>query len=102
MEKAGNTQQDLFAAVNVMRGAMEPSDYKHVALGLLFLRHILERFEARHLQFSVEVLADPKDRDEYAADNIFWVPPEARWSFYKQQFRKLQTRHYHQQCDAGH
>ena len=80
MAKERLTKQALFASANIMRGAMEPSDYKHVALGLLFLRHISERFEARYLRLSTEEGANPEDRDEYVADNIFWVPTEARWS----------------------
>lgn len=80
MAKERLTKQALFASANIMRGAMEPSDYKHVALGLLFLRHISERFDARYLLLSTEEGANPEDRDEYVADNIFWVPTEARWS----------------------
>jgi type I restriction enzyme M protein len=59
---------------------MEPSDYKHVALGLIFLKHISDSFEAKHSALLAEPGADPEDRDEYAADNVFWVPPTARWT----------------------
>ncbi len=71
---------ELFKAADKLRGNMEPSDYKHVALGLIFLKHISDSFEAKRAQLLAEYPEGAEDRDEYAADNIFWVPPTARWS----------------------
>ncbi|WP_048877285.1 class I SAM-dependent DNA methyltransferase [Acidocella aminolytica] len=71
---------ELFKTADKLRGNMEPSDYKHVALGLIFLKHISDSFEAKHSALLAEPGADPEDRDEYAADNVFWVPPTARWT----------------------
>jgi len=59
---------------------MEPSDYKHVALGLIFLKYISDAFEARHKALLAEDAHAAEDKDEYLADNVFWVPKEARWS----------------------
>ncbi len=59
---------------------MEPSDYKHVALGLIFLKHISDSFEAKRAELLADYPDGAEDRDEYAADNVFWVPPTARWS----------------------
>jgi type I restriction enzyme M protein len=59
---------------------MDPAEYKHVVLGLIFLKYISDSFQERHEALETEPYADPEDRDEYAADNIFWVPPEARWA----------------------
>jgi type I restriction enzyme M protein len=73
-------EAELFKAADKLRGNMEPSDYKHVALGLIFLKHISDSFEAKRSALLAEAGADPEDRDEYAADNVFWVPPAARWS----------------------
>jgi len=73
-------EADLFKAADKLRGNMEPSDYKHVALGLIFLKHISDSFEARRAALLAEPGADPEDLDEYSADNVFWVPPTARWS----------------------
>jgi len=81
-------EADLFRAADKLRGNMEPSDYKHVALGLIFLKHISDSFEARRailLEDDKQVpentpVRPSEDRDEYAADNVFWVPPTARWS----------------------
>lgn len=73
-------EADLFRAADKLRGNMEPSDYKHVALGLIFLKYISDAFEARHAELLTEDAAAAEDKDEYLADNIFWVPREARWS----------------------
>lgn len=80
-------EAELFKAADKLRGNMEPSDYKHVALGLIFLKYISDAFEARHAELLAE---DPgsrngaaEDKDEYLADNIFWVPKDARWSHLK-------------------
>ena len=66
-----------------MRGHMDAAEYKHVALGLIFLKYISDAFAERHQQLLAEVSqgADPEDRDEYRAENVFWVPKEARWEF---------------------
>ena len=73
-------EADLFKAADKLRGNMEPSDYKHVALGLIFLKHISDSFEARRGALLAEYPAGAEDPDEYSAKNVFWVPREARWS----------------------
>ncbi|WP_425990607.1 type I restriction-modification system subunit M [Brevundimonas sp. TWP2-3-2] len=73
-------EADLFKAADKLRGNLEPSEYKHVALGLIFLKYISEAFEAQHTRLSGEDYADPEDPEEYLAANVFWVPPEARWA----------------------
>ena len=73
-------EAELFKAADKLRGNMEPSDYKHVALGLIFLKYISDAFKAKHQALLAEDPAAAEDRDEYLADNIFWVPKEARWS----------------------
>jgi len=73
-------EAELFKAADKLRGNMEPSDYKHVALGLIFLKYISDAFESRHAELLAEDAAAAEDKDEYLADNIFWVPKEARWS----------------------
>jgi type I restriction enzyme M protein len=76
-------EAELFKAADKLRGNMEPSDYKHVVLGLIFLKYISDSFEARHEVLLAEDPALAEDRDEYLAENVFWVPPEARWSLLK-------------------
>ena len=73
-------EADLFRTADKLRGNMEPSDYKHVALGLIFLKYISDAFEARHNALLAEDAQAAEDKDEYLADNVFWVPKEARWS----------------------
>jgi type I restriction enzyme M protein len=73
-------EADLFKAADKLRGNMEPSDYKHVALGLIFLKHISDSFEAKRAELLAGYPDGAEDPDEYAAENVFWVPKEARWS----------------------
>lgn len=74
-------EAELFKAADKLRGNMEPSDYKHVALGLIFLKYISDAFEAKYQNLLTEDTQAAEDRDEYLADNVFWVPKEARWSY---------------------
>ncbi|MCE5393411.1 MAG: SAM-dependent DNA methyltransferase [Acidithiobacillus sp.] len=73
-------EAELFKAADKLRGNMEPSDYKHVVLGLIFLKYISDAFEAKHKALLAEDPEAAEDLDEYLADNVFWVPKEARWS----------------------
>ena len=73
-------EAELFKAADKLRGNMEPSDYKHVALGLIFLKHISDSFEAKRKELLADYRDGAEDRDEYAAENVFWVPQTARWS----------------------
>ena len=89
MAKNGNTnsvplgiESQLWAAADALRNNMDAAEYKHVVLGLIFLKYISDAFDERHAALLTEVDqgADPEDPDEYRAANIFWVPAEARWS----------------------
>ncbi len=72
----------MWAAACKLRSNLDAADYKHVVLGLIFLKYISDAFEERHqaLLNAQDKGIDPEDKDEYKADNIFWVPKEARWS----------------------
>lgn len=74
-------EEKLWQAADKMRGHMDASEYKHVVLGLIFLKYISDAFEEKHQKLMEDKFADPEDRDEYTADNIFWVPKGARWSY---------------------
>jgi type I restriction enzyme M protein len=80
-ENQATLERDLFLSADKLRKNLEPSDYKHVVLGLIFLRHISLAFEARHEALLREDPQAAEDRDEYTGENIFWVPKEARWSY---------------------
>ena len=95
MPKNGNGanvgyEGQLWQMADALRGSMDAAEYKHVCLGLLFLKYISDAFEEQHAKLQAEKAqgADPEDPDEYRAHNIFWVPPEARWSHLKAQARQ--------------
>jgi type I restriction enzyme M protein len=83
-------EAELWRMADALRGSMDAAEYKHVVLGLIFLKYISDAFEAQHAQLEAEQDqgADPEDPDEYRALNIFWVPPEARWSHLKAQAKQ--------------
>jgi type I restriction enzyme M protein len=75
----------LWQAADALRNNMDAAEYKHVVLGLIFLKYISDAFEAKHAELVSQQAqgADPEDPDEYRAANIFWVPKEARWAHLK-------------------
>jgi type I restriction enzyme M protein len=78
-------EAQLWAAADALRNNMDAAEYKHVVLGLIFLKYISDAFGERQAQLVREKAhgADPEDPDEYRAANVFWVPAEARWSVLK-------------------
>ena len=82
-------EADLWRMADALRGSMDAAEYKHVVLGLIFLKYISDAFEERHAAVLAEWGSEAaEDRDEYIAENIFWVPPEARWANLKAQARQ--------------
>ena len=83
-------EAELWGMADTLRGSMDAAEYKHVVLGLIFLKYISDAFEEMHARLETErgQGADPEDPDEYRAANIFWVPPEARWTHLKAQARQ--------------
>lgn len=83
-------EADLWRMADTMRGSMDSAEYKHVVLGLIFLKYISDTFEEHHSTLDAERSsgADPEDPDEYRALNIFWVPPDARWAHLRAQARQ--------------
>jgi type I restriction enzyme M protein len=72
-------EQQLWQMADKLRGHMDAAEYKHVVLGLIFLKYISDAFQERYEALKKEPHADPEDRDEYTAENVFWVPKVARW-----------------------
>jgi type I restriction-modification system DNA methylase subunit len=70
----------LWLAADKLRGHMDAAEYKHVVLGLIFLKYISDAFQEHYEALKSEPEANPEDRDEYTAKNVFWVPKKARWS----------------------
>ena len=77
----------LWRTADALRGSMDAAEYKHVVLGLIFLKYISDAFEEAYAELVAErdQGADPEDPDEYVAQSIFWVPPEARWQHLQNQ-----------------
>jgi len=75
-------EETLWQAADKLRNNMDAAEYKHVVLGLIFLKYISDAFEERHALLLTKTTEgyDPEDPDEYLADNIFWVPLDARWT----------------------
>ena len=72
-------EKALWASAGKLRNNIDAAEYKHVVLGLIFLKYISDNFEEKYQQLQQEEYADPEDRDEYLAENIFFVPENARW-----------------------
>jgi len=83
-------EAELWRMADALRGSMDAAEYKHVVLGLLFLKYISDAFEELHAKLEAEQAsgADSEDPDEYRAQSVFWVPPEARWAHLKNQARQ--------------
>ena len=73
-------EDQIWKAADKMRGNLDASEYKSVVLGLIFLKYISDKFEARYEELINEGEGFEEDKDEYTAENIFYVPTEARWS----------------------
>ena len=73
-------EEKLWGMADKLRGSMDSAEYKHVVLGLLFLKYVSDAFDEHYETLQNEPYADPEDRDEYVAANIFWVPKAARWT----------------------
>jgi len=73
-------EAQLWATADALRGRLDAAEYKHVVLGLIFLKYISDAFEEHRarLEAEREQGADPEDPDEYRAQNIFWVPPQEK------------------------
>ena len=74
-----NIETKLWKAADKMRSNMDASEYKHVVLGLIFLKYISDSFVETHEMLTKDAESDSEDKDEYVARKIFWVPKKARW-----------------------
>ena len=84
-------EAELWRMADTLRGSMDAAEYKHVVLGLIFLKYISDAFEEARAKLEAnrhKTGASPDDPDEYRADNIFWVPSEARWQQVQTQARQ--------------
>lgn len=84
-QSSGSFEKKLFAAADKLRKNIDAAEYKHVVLGLVFLKYISDAFEELHQKLATGAGeykgSDPEDQDEYRGENVFWVPQNARWSY---------------------
>ena len=80
-------EQQIWAAADILRGNMDAAEYKHVVLGLIFLKYISDKFEERYNELEADD-DDVEDKDAYTEVNVFFVPPTARWSLIAESSRK--------------
>lgn len=81
-------EEKLWLMADKLRNNMDAAEYKHVVLGLIFLKYISDAFEEKYEELKNDSMADPEDRDYYLAENIFWVVKEARWDYIKGNAKK--------------
>ena len=83
-------ESQLWQMADALRGSMDAAEYKHVVLGLLFLKYVSDAFEEVRVELEAQVDegADPQQADEYTAAGVFWVPKESRWDYLKSQARE--------------
>ena len=84
-------EKTLWAAADKLRNNMDAAEYKHIVLGLIFLKYISDSFRDLFDKLTEDSLSNPEDKDEYLAENVFFVPPKARWEYLQHQRAKLPT-----------
>jgi type I restriction enzyme M protein len=84
MTQTQELEKKLWTAADKLRNNMDAGEYKHVVLGLIFLKYISDAFDELYQKLEKskkKTGADPEDKDEYTAENVFYVPPSARWAW---------------------
>ena len=74
-------EKQLWKAADKLRKNIDAAEYKHIVLGLIFLKYISDSFEQHFTKLKKDKFSDPEDKDEYAAENVFFVPQDARWGY---------------------
>lgn len=91
MTEIKKLEKTLWAAADKLRSNMDAAEYKHVVLGLIFLKYISDAFQLAFEEVSNDPYGDSEDKDEYLARHIFYVPPSARWNYLQTQRAKHPT-----------
>ena len=81
-------EEKLWKVAIKLRGSMDAAEYKNIVLGIIFLKYVSDSFEEKYKDLSNDAYADEEDKDEYLAENIFWVPKEARWEYINNNSKK--------------
>jgi len=91
MNNIKDLEKTLWATADKLRNNMDAAEYKHIVLGLIFLKYISDSFEELYDKLNADKHSDAEDKDEYLAENVFYVPPSARWKYLQHQRAKLPT-----------
>jgi type I restriction enzyme M protein len=91
MNDIKDLEKTLWATADKLRNNMDAAEYKHIVLGLIFLKYISDSFEELYNKLKGDKLSNEEDKDEYLAENVFYVPPSARWNYLQHQRAKLPT-----------
>jgi type I restriction enzyme M protein len=91
MTEIKDLEKTLWATADKLRNNMDAAEYKHIVLGLIFLKYISDSFDELYDRLKEQPYAEPEDKDEYLAENVFYVPPPARWKYLQYQRAKLPT-----------
>jgi type I restriction enzyme M protein len=89
MTETNKLEKTLWATADKLRNNMDAAEYKHVVLGLIFLKYISDAFDGLYSELKADDLSDPEDKDEYMARNVFYVPLSARWNYLQHNRAKL-------------
>ena len=84
-------EKTLWATADKLRNNMDAAEYKHIVLGLIFLKYISDSFDELYERLSKDKLSNPEDKDEYLAENVFYVPKLARWKYLQYEKAKQPT-----------
>jgi type I restriction enzyme M protein len=84
-------EKTLWATADKLRNNMDAAEYKHIVLGLIFLKYISDSFDELYERLSTDKLSNPEDKDEYLAENVFYVPKLARWKYLQYERAKQPT-----------
>lgn len=87
-QKLESLEKQLWKAADKLRKNIDAAEYKHIVLGLIFLKYISDSFEQHFNKLKEDKYSDPEDKDEYAAENVFFVPQDARWSYLQSNARQ--------------
>ena len=89
MQDLKDLEKTLLATADKLRNNMDAAEYKHIVLGLIFLKYISDSFDELYQKLKSEPHSDAEDKDEYLAENVFYVPPTARWNYLQHERAKL-------------
>ena len=87
-EATQKVEEIIWRAADRLRGNLDAAEYKSVVLGLIFLKYISDKFEAKYKELAADEYADEEDKDEYEAEGVFFVPSQARWEIIKEAAQK--------------